>query len=129
MALKSISLPDVTKIGMNALSYCMYLQEICAPNVSAIDEYAFGECYDLRKVTFGELTDVKGYDMEGIFADINTDIIDLELSVEQKRMTKELIDGRYCWTPTEEPYMGSPDYANKSFLEMKFWSVRCWFND
>ena len=129
MALKSISLPDVTKIGMNALSYCMYLQEICAPNVSAIDEYAFGSCYDLIKVTFGELTDVKGYDMEGIFGGINTDIIDLELSVEQKRMTKELIDGRYCWTPSEEPYMGSPDHANKSFLEMKFRSVRCWFND
>ena len=129
MALKSISLPDVTKIGMNALSYCMYLQEICAPNVSAIDEYAFGGCNDLRKVTFGELTDVKGYDMEGIFGGINTDIIDLELSVEQKRMTMELIDGRYCWTPTEEPYMGSPDHANKSFLEMKFRSVRCWFND
>ena len=129
MALKSISLPDVTKIGMNALSYCMYLQEICAPNVSAIDECAFAGCFTLGKVTFGELTDVKGYDMEGIFGDINTDIIDLKLSVEQKRMTKELIDGRYCWTPTEEPYMGSPDYANKSFLEMKFRSVRCWSND
>ena len=129
MALKSISLPDVTKIGKSALSNNQYLQEIYAPNVSAIDEYAFGSCYDLRKVTFGELTDVKGYDMEGIFGGINTDIIDLELSVEQKRMTKELIDGRYCWTPTEEPYMGSPDHANKSFLEMKFRSVRCWFND
>ena len=129
MALKSISLPDVTKIGKSALSNNQYLQEIYAPNVSAIDEYAFGSCYDLRKVTFGELTDVKGYDMEGIFGGINTDIIDLELSVEQKRMTKELIDGRYCWTPTEEPYMGSPDYANKSFLEMKFRSVRCWSND
>ena len=129
MALKSISLPDVTKIGKSALSNNQYLQEICAPNVSAIDEYAFGSCYDLRKVTFGELTDVKGYDMEGIFGGINTDIIDLELSVEQKRMTKELIDGRYCWTPSEEPYMGSPDHANKSFLEMKFRSVRCWFND
>ena len=129
MALKSISLPDVTKIGKSALSNNQYLQEIYAPNVSAIDEYAFGGCNDLRKVTFGELTDVKGYDMEGIFGGINTDIIDLELSVEQKRMTKELIDGRYCWTPTEEPYMGSPDYANKSFLEMKFRSVRCWSND
>ena len=129
MALKSISLPDVTKIGKSALSNNQYLQEICAPNVSAIDEYAFGSCYDLRKVTFGELTDVKGYDMEGIFGGINTDIIDLELSVEQKRMTMELIDGRYCWTPSEEPYMGSPDHANKSFLEMKFRSVRCWFND
>ena len=129
MALKSISLPDVTKIGKSALSKNQYLQEICAPNVSAIDEYAFGSCYDLRKVTFGGLTDVKGYDMEGIFGGINTDIIDLELSVEQKRMTMELIDGRYCWTPSEEPYMGSPDHANKSFLEMKFRSVRCWFND
>ena len=129
MALKSISLPDVTKIGKSALSNNQYLQEIYAPNVSAIDEYAFGSCYDLRKVTFGELTDVKGYDMEGIFGGINTDIIDLELSVEQKRMTMELIDGRYCWTPSEEPYMGSPDHANKSFLEMKFRSVRCWFND
>ena len=129
MALKSISLPDVTKIGKSALSNNQYLQEIYAPNVSAIDEYAFGSCYDLRKVTFGELTDVKGYDMEGIFGGINTDIIDLELSVEQKRMTKELIDGRYCWTPSEEPYMGSPDHANKSFLEMKFRSVRCWSND
>ena len=131
MALNSISLPDVTKIGMNALSYCMYLQEICAPNVSAIDEYAFGGCYNLGKVTFGELTDVRGEanSGSGIFDDINTDIIDLELSVEQKKMTKELIDGCYCWTPTEEPYMGSPDYANKYFLEMKFRSVRCWFND
>lgn len=129
MALKSISLPDVTKIGKSALSNNQYLQEIYAPNVSAIDEYAFGSCYDLRKVTFGELTDVKGYDMEGIFGGINTDIIDLELSVEQKRMTMELIDGRYCWTPSEEPYMGSPDHANKSFLEMKFRSVRCWSND
>lgn len=129
MALKSISLPDVTKIGKSALSNNQYLQEIYAPNVSAIDEYAFGSCYDLRKVTFGELTDVKGYDMEGIFGGINTDIIDLELSVEQKRMTMELIDGRYCWTPSEEPYMGSPDHANKSFLEMKFRSVRWWSND
>lgn len=33
-ALKSIFLPDVTKIGMNALSRCVYLEEICAPNVS-----------------------------------------------------------------------------------------------
>lgn len=59
-ALKSISLPDVTKIGMNALLNCVNLQEICAPNVSAIDEYAFGRCYNLGKVTFGKLTDVRG---------------------------------------------------------------------
>lgn len=29
-ALKSIFLPDVTKIGMNALSRCVYLEEICS---------------------------------------------------------------------------------------------------
>ena len=59
-ALKSISLPDVTKIGKNALLFCKYLEEICAPNVSAIDEYAFNGCDYLKKVTLGELTDVKG---------------------------------------------------------------------
>ena len=57
-ALKSIFLPDVTKIGMNALSYCVNLQEICAPNVSAIDERAFAGFIMLTKVTLGELTDV-----------------------------------------------------------------------
>ena len=59
-ALKSITLPDVTKIGKNALLFCVDLEEICAPNVSAIDEGAFAECYHLRKVTLGELTNVKG---------------------------------------------------------------------
>lgn len=59
-ALKSITLPDVTKIGKYALYFCVDLEEICAPNVSAIDEGAFAECHKLRKVTLGELTDVKG---------------------------------------------------------------------
>lgn len=44
-ALKSITLPDVTKIGKYALLFCVDLEEICAPNVSAIDEGAFAECY------------------------------------------------------------------------------------
>ena len=50
-ALKSITLPDVTKIGKNALRFCVDLEEICAPNVSAIDEYAFQRCDYLKKVT------------------------------------------------------------------------------
>jgi hypothetical protein len=83
----------------------------------------------LRKVTFGELTDVKG-DYEngtGIFGNdpFLTQNIDLELSERQRIMTKELIVGRYCWTPTDEPYMGGPDYTNKSFLGMTFKSVKC----
>ena len=128
-ALKSIFLPDVTKIGKNALSRCVYLEEICAPNVSTIDERAFAECHELRKVTLGELTDVKGdYEHgDGIFGLDSHSIenIDLELSEKQRRMTKELIDGRYCWTPTEEPYQMSKDHTSRSFLGMTFNSITC----
>lgn len=128
-ALKSITLPDVTKIGKYALYFCVHLEEICAPNVSAIDECAFAECRKLRKVTLGELTDVKG-DYEhggGIFGydSYSIENIDLELSEKQRIMTRKLIDGRYCWTPTEEPYRGSPDYTNNFFLGMQFRSVKC----
>lgn len=129
MALKSITLPDVTKIGMNALFFCEDLEEICAPNVSAIDEGGFAECIGLRKVTLGELTDVKG-DYEnrtGIFGNdpFLSQNIDLELSEKQRIMTKQLIDGRYCWTPTEEPYQMSKDHTNISFLGMRFNSITC----
>lgn len=126
-ALKSITLPDVTKIGMNALLFCVDLEEICAPNVSAIDEGAFAECYHLRKVTLGELTNVKGdYEHgDGIFGFDSHSIenIDLELSEKQRIMTKQLIDGRYCWTPTKEPYQMSEDHTSISFLGMTFNSI------
>ena len=129
-ALKSITLPDVTKIGKNALYFCVDLEEICAPNVSAIDEYAFYRCDYLKKVTLGELTDVKG-DYEhggGIFGYDSHSIenIDLELSEKQRIMTRKLIDGRYCWTPTEEPYQMSKDHTNISFLGMTFNSINMW---
>ncbi len=128
-ALKSITLPDVTKIGKYALLFCVDLEEICAPNVSAIDEGAFAECYHLRKVTLGELTDVKGdYEHgDGIFGFDSHSIenIDLELSEKQRIMTKKLIDGRYCWTPTEVPYQMSNDHTSRSFLGMTFNSITC----
>ena len=126
-ALKSITLPDVTKIGKYALYFCVDLEEICAPNVSAIDEGAFAECRKLRKVTLGELTDVKG-DYEhggGIFGYDSQENIDLELSEKQRIMTRKLIDGRYCWTPTEEPYQRSKDHKSRSFLGMTFNSITC----
>ena len=128
-ALKSITLPDVIKIGKNALYFCVDLEEICAPNVSAIDERAFAECYHLRKVTLGELTDVKGdYEHgDGIFGLDSHSIenIDLELSEKQRIMTRQLIDGRYCWTPTEGRYQRSNDHKSRSFLGMTFKSVKC----
>ena len=128
-ALKSITLPDVTKIGKYALYFCVDLEEICAPNVSAIDEGAFAECLKLRKVTLGELTDVKGdYEHgDGIFGYDSHSIenIDLELSEKQRIMTRKLIDGRYCWTPTEVPYQMSNDHTYRRFLGMTFNSVKC----
>ena len=128
-ALKSITLPDVTKIGKDALLFCVDLEEICAPNVSAIDEGAFAECCHLSKVTLGELTDVKGdYEHgDGIFGFDSHSIenIDLELSEKQRIMTKQLIDGRYCWTPTKEPYQMSKDHRSISFLGMTFNSITC----
>ena len=132
-ALKSIFLPDVTKIGMNALSYCVNLQEICAPNVSAIDEYAFGRCYDLGKVTFGKLTDVRGEANSGagIFDDINGlkpyIYLYLYLPKNQEVMKGEFDynSNQYIWKPTGESYFAGSDKDNV-FLGYQFMSVKKW---
>ena len=132
MALKSIYLPDVTKIGKNALSYCVNLQEIYAPNVSAIDEYAFGSCYYLRKVTLGKLTDVRGEanSRSGIFDDINdlNPYIDLYLPKNQEVMKGEFDynSNQYIWKPTGESYFASYDYDNRIFLGYQFQRVMSW---
>ena len=126
-ALKSIFLPDVTKIGMNALSRCVYLEEICAPNVSTIDERAFAGFIMLEKVTLGELTDVRGEANSGggIFDDDNwTPYIDLYLPKNQEVM--EFDENQYIWKPTGEKYFASPDYDNGIFLGYQFNSVKSW---
>lgn len=127
-ALKSISLPDVTKIGKNSLLHCVNLQEICAPNVSAIDERAFAGCYGLRKVTFGKLTDVRGEANSGagIFDDINdlNPYIDLYLPKNQEVM--EFDENQYIWKPTGESYFASLDYDKGIFLGYQFMSVKKW---
>lgn len=120
-ALKSIFLPDVTKIGMNALSRCVYLEEICAPNVSTIDERAFAGFIMLEKVTLGELTDVRGEANSGggIFDDDNwTPYIDLYLPKNQEVMKGEFDENsnQYIWKPTGEKYFARLDYDNGIFL-------------
>lgn len=130
-ALKSIFLPDVTKIGMNALSRCMYLEEICAPNVSTIDERAFAGFIMLEKVTLGELTDVRGEANSGggIFGDDTwTPYIDLYLPKNQEVMKGEFDENsnQYIWKPTGEKYFASPDYDNGIFLGYQFNSVKSW---
>lgn len=130
-ALKSIFLPDVTKIGMNALSRCVYLEEICAPNVSTIDERAFAGFIMLEKVTLGELTDVRGEANSGggIFDDDNwTPYIDLYLPKNQEVIKGEFDENsnQYIWKPTGEKYFASPDYDNGIFLGYQFNSVKSW---
>ena len=130
MALKSITLPDVTKIRMDALSSCLSLQEICAPNVSAIDEYAFGKCCYLRKVTLGKLTDVRGEanSRSGIFDDINDLYPDIDLYLPKNQEVMEFDENskQYIWKPTGESYFASLDYDNGIFLGYQFRSVRSW---
>lgn len=131
-ALKSIFLPDVTKIGKNALSRCVYLEEICAPNVSTIDERAFAGFIMLEKVTLGELTDVRGEanSGSGIFDDDNwAQYIDLYLPKNQEVMKGEFDNNsnQYIWKPTGEKYFASPDYDNNGiFLGYQFNSVKSW---
>ena len=125
-ALKSIYLPDITRIGVEGLAYCVYLEEINTPNVTSIHENAFGRCTNLQKITFGELTEVKGlsHDYDGILdPGVDTERINLVLSENQKVMTKNRQGNEYFWTPTKEYYKGSVEYGSTSFLEYKFNSV------
>ena len=124
-ALKSIYLPDITRIGVEGLAYCVYLEEINTPNVTSIHENAFGGCTNLQKITFGELTEVKGlsHDYNGILdPGVDTERINLVLSENQKVMTKNRQGNEYFWTPTKEYYKGSVEYGT-SFLEYEFNSV------
>ena len=130
-ALKSIFLPDVTKIGKNALSRCVYLKEICAPNVSTIDERAFAGFIMLEKVTLGELTDVRGEanSGSGIFDDDNwAQYIDLYLPKNQEVMKGEFDNNsnQYIWKPTGEKYFASSDSDDGIFLGYQFNSVKSW---
>ena len=126
-ALKSITLPDVTKIGKNALLFCVDLEEICAPNVSAIDEYAFERCDYLKKVTLGELTNVKGdYEHGGGIFGLNSSIENIDLYLPKNQEVMEFDENQYIWKPTGESYFASPDVDNGIFLGYQFNSVKSW---
>ena len=126
-ALKSITLPDVTKIGKYALYFCVDLEEICAPNVSAIDEYAFEGCDYLKKVTLGELTNVKGdYEHGGGIFGLNSSIENIDLYLPENQEVMEFDENQYIWKPTGESYFASPDVDNGIFLGYQFNSVKSW---
>ena len=128
-ALKSITLPDVTKLGKRALIYCENLETVNAPKVTAIDQQAFYSCQRLEKVILGTLTDVRGevYSEDGIFNGIDklSSNTDLYLPESQEIMQGEFDENsnQYIWKPTGESYFASP---NDEFLGYQFRSVRSW---
>ena len=131
-ALKSITLPDVTKLGKRALIYCENLETVNAPKVTAIDQQAFYSCQRLEKVILGTLTDVRGeaYSEDGIFNGISIlkRQTDLYLPKNQEVMKGEFDENsnQYIWKPTGEKYFASPDYDNGIFLGYQFNSVKSW---
>lgn len=128
-ALKSVSLPNVKKIGRFAFANCSYLEEIYVPNASSIQSNAFGDCPRLNKVTLGNITNAIGLhnSYDGIFDPVaNTEMIDLYLSEEQKCMEYIVIGSDIVWRPTEDYYRGSSDFEIRLFLGYKFQSVRFW---
>ena len=128
-ALKSITLPDVTKLGKRALIYCENLETVNAPKVTAIDQQAFYSCQRLEKVILGTLTDVRGeaYSEDGIFNGISIlkRQTDLYLPKNQEVMKGEFDENsnQYIWKPTGKSYFASP---NDEFLGYQFRSVRSW---
>ena len=118
--LKVISLPDVKSIESVAFQDCIGLETIYAPIVSSISDFAFADCPNLHSVTLGNIS-AAGI---RIFDNVNTEIVDLTLSKDQKVMTgSDIIDG---WRSDEsEKYAKSSDHVRQIFLRKKFKSIKC----
>ena len=117
--LKVISLPDVKSIESVAFQDCIELKTIYAPIVSSISDFAFADCPNLHSVTLGNIS-AAGI---RIFDNVNTEIVDLTLSKDQKVMTKKDIE---AWQSDEsEKYADSPDHKQRQFLGKIFHSIKC----
>ena len=131
-ALKSIYLPDVTKLGKSALANCKKIETVNAPKVTTIDEKAFYRCKNLGKVTLGALTDVRGEanSENGIFDGINymSPYIDLYLHERQKDMIGELDtnSNQYIWKPSHEDYFDTIYFYYCYFLGYNFKNILHW---
>lgn len=117
--LKVISLPDVKSIESVAFQDCIGLKTIYAPIVSSISDGAFLGCLMLKSVTLGNIS-TAGF---RIFDRINTELVDLILSQDQKVMRGSDDEG---WQSDESnPYAKSPDHTRLQFLGKTFKSIKC----
>ena len=123
---------NLTLIGCKKIPYGGFmrwtmLKSIAIPDVTEIEVNAFSDCPGLQKVVLGNLTKVYGnVRNNGIFDDCETPSIDLVLSKDQKAMNDGEAEGRYCWTADIiTDYDLSNEHVSKKFLGYEFKSITC----
>ena len=118
--LKSISLPEVKRIGRYAFEQCNGLKTIYAPIVSSISDLAFSNCLKLESVTLGNIS-AAGFH---IFDFVYTEVVDLTLSKDQMVMTGSDDEG---WRLDESGmnYANTSDHVQRKFLGKIFRSITC----
>ena len=118
--LKSISLPEVKRIGRYAFGQCNRLETIYAPIVSSISDLAFSNCHELNSVTLGNIS-AAGFH---IFDFVYTQVVDLTLSKDQMVMTGSDDEG---WRLDESGmnYANTSDHVRQKFLGKTFKSIKC----
>ena len=123
----NLTLIGCKKIPSRGFLYFDMLKSIALPDVTEIEENAFSECTELKKVVLGNLTKVYGnVGKKGIFDGCKTKDIDLVLSKDQKVMNGgETAEAWYCWTAADQVYMNSSYHKASQFLEYDFKSVEC----
>ena len=123
----NLTLIGCKKIPSRGFLYFDMLKSIALPDVTEIEENAFSECTELKKVVLGNLTKVYGnVGKKGIFDGCKTKDIDLVLSKDQKVMNGGETEGGYCWTADIiTDYDLSNEHVSKKFLGYKFKSITC----
>ena len=121
----NLTLIGCKKIPSRGFMYWDMLKSIVLPDVTEIGENAFSDCSGLQKVVLGNLTKVYGNVREnGIFEGLDTRLIDLVLSKDQKVMNDGEAEGRYCWTADIiADYALSVEHVSKKFLGYEFKSI------
>lgn len=123
---------NLTLIGCKKIPYGGFmrwtmLKSIALPDVTEIEVNAFSDCTELQKIVLGNLTKV--YDnvgKNGTFYGCKTKDIDLVLSKDQKVMNGgETAEGWYCWTADIKDYCGSDEHNGRVFLDYYFQSITC----
>ena len=127
-SLKDIEAPKVSTVKMLAFDQCKFLENVNLPKVSEIGIQAFHFCSNLKNVLFGTLTKVWTGDENntaGIFDSVETKVISLTLSSSQSMLSLHVNEElNFFWISTNQPYIGSDQYALSKFVGYKFREIK-----